>query len=329
MCQPTNDLRRSRVRFKRVFALMGLVLMTGCAPAVNPGTPSTALLFVINGRQASILVFSNLSTIDGNVAPAAVIEGAATDLDRPGDMTVDSNEALIVTDTFDASINIYENARTLNGNVPPSRKVVGAATQLVAPGGVAYDPVADELYVADIDIPAILVFAAVSTAAFDGDVAPARKISEPNTITANMGGLALTQDGDLIVGDQGFAFHALQNVASLDGPIDSADVFTFPRFGSIFDVFVDQGDRLYATGNFIQVWLNASNPFLPASLSVKSDATGIVVDASGTAYATNPFNDAIEIWQTMAARDPAQPVDRLIEGPATLLNGPSGVALLP
>lgn len=315
--------------------LTGALLLTlvtvgpGCMPANSPQAPSTALLFVINTGTNSILVFSNLTTSNGNIAPSATIEGAATDLDRPADITIDVNEALIVTDPFDASINVYENARTLNGNVAPTRKVVGAATQLNSPGGVAYDAAADELYVADTGIPAVLVFAAVSTSAFDGDVAPVRKISEPNSITTNMSGLALSQDGDLIVGDLGFAFHVLLNVAGLDGPIDSADAFTYVRFGSIVDVFVDQADRLYATGNFIQVWLNASNPFLPTSLSVKSDATGIVVDAAGTAYAADPFNNTIEIWENMASRNPALPVDRVIQGAATQLDNPGGVALLP
>ncbi len=306
------------------------VLVSGCVPGTNPQASSTALLFVANPGANNILVFSNLGTIEGDVAPTAVIEGPATELSRPTFILFDKDESLIVTNDGIASISVYENGRTLSGNIPPTRKVEGIATQLVSPGGLAYDPIADELYVADGDIPAILVFADVSTAAFDGDIAPVRKISEPNLITASMSGMALSQDGNLIIADVGFAIHVLIDAASLDGPVNDPNfALTYPRFGSIFDVFVDQDDRLYSTGNRILFWLNPSTPDLVPNLSVQSFTVGIAVDSGGSAYVTDPAENEIEVWGSFATRDPALPADRVIAGATTQLDTPTIVALLP
>lgn len=141
-------------------------------PTPVPPTPQ-GKLYVTNQDSNSILRFDNALNATGNVAPGAVITGAATTLAAPQFITLDAAaDRLYVANASGPSVLVFDGISTKNGNVAPNRNITGANTQFIAPSSVALDKGRDLLYVADgaeID-----VFPSASTVT--GDVAPTRDI---------------------------------------------------------------------------------------------------------------------------------------------------------
>ena len=141
-------------------------------PTPVPPTPH-GKLYVTNQDANSILRFDNALNATGNVAPGAVISGAATTMAQPQFITLDAAaDRLYVANANGPSVLIFDGISTKSGNVAPTRSIIGANTQFVTPSSVALDKGRDLLYVADgaeID-----VFSSASTV--NGDVSPARDI---------------------------------------------------------------------------------------------------------------------------------------------------------
>ena len=87
-------------------------------------------LFVTNGNTDSITVYAR--TANGNTSPLRAIQGAATGLNGPRGLFVDTfnNELLVANDTNN-SITVY--SLSANGNTAPLRTLLGAATGLSLP----------------------------------------------------------------------------------------------------------------------------------------------------------------------------------------------------
>src|SRR6185312_8536866 len=135
----------------------------GPTPTGSPSpTPSGApgKLYVTNINNNSIMRFDNASTADGNLAPAAVISGAATQIIAPRHIFVDgAADRLFIANQGD--VLVFDSASTKTGNAPPSRSISGAATGIASPIDVAVDDTKDLLYVADTRD--VLVFTSAST----------------------------------------------------------------------------------------------------------------------------------------------------------------------
>jgi hypothetical protein len=91
---------------------------------------------------------------NGNVTPKRVIAGAATLLDRPQGLTIDTvrDELIVGNSAFDhnpGSIITFD--RTANGNVAPIRQLAGSNTQLCNPISVQFDATRGELLTANSD----------------------------------------------------------------------------------------------------------------------------------------------------------------------------------
>src|SRR5258708_4694577 len=154
-------------------------------PVTTPPPPTTPVgkLYVSNTATPSIVRFDNAlaGNTSGNIAPSATISGAATLLDTPAYILVDStNDRLYVADpgnpasaTSNPSILIWDNASTKTGNVAPTRNITGLATTLAQPFDLALDTGRNLLYVADG--PDVEVFSSASTSS--GNVVPARTLS--------------------------------------------------------------------------------------------------------------------------------------------------------
>src|SRR5712691_639131 len=129
-------------------------------------------LFVTN-QGGSVTVYAR--TANGDVAPLRTLAGAATGLNTPVGLAVDTvNNELAVANLTNNSVTVY--ARTANGNVAPLRTLSGAATGLNGPFGLALDTVNNELLVANNGNAApysITVYARTA----NGNVAPLRTIS--------------------------------------------------------------------------------------------------------------------------------------------------------
>lgn len=196
-------------------------------PPVTTPPPTTPVgkLYVSNTVTPSIVRFDNAlaGTTSGNIAPSATISGAATLLDTPLYLLVDSaNDRLYVADpgnpvTGNPSILIWDGAGTKTGNVAPTRNISGAATFLTQPADLALDGTRNLLYV--IDGQDVLVFASASTSS--GNVAPDRIL---NT-TFNIGAILLDAANDrLFLADPGSNAIRIYDGASAlaAGPITAA-----------------------------------------------------------------------------------------------------------
>lgn len=136
-------------------------------------------LYVASGYSyTTILVFTQASTTNGNVAPARSIT-SATLYSTPCWLWLDSlsNELYVICRYNGIGAFVFTNATTANGNVVPTRKIT--ATQALGGFGGPFwlDSTSDQLYVAHQGIKepgSILVFDNAST--INGNVTPSRVI---------------------------------------------------------------------------------------------------------------------------------------------------------
>ena len=178
---------------QRLFAVLGLLMLFVFGCQISPrrtvggsggggGGSTGGQLYVATGN--SILRFSNAESANGNIAPTATINGAATRLSNPQHLFLDTaSDRLFVANQGDGSVLIFDNASTLTGNAAPTRVISGNLTTLSAPVDVALDTTNNLLYVADGT--SIRVLGSASTVF--GNVAPVRNFNMGVTV----GGLLL------------------------------------------------------------------------------------------------------------------------------------------
>ena len=153
----------------------------------------------------AILVFGR--TQSGNTPPRRIIQGSLTHLYSPQGVAVDDmhNELVVSNDTR-LSVLVFD--RLANGNVAPLREIIGPKTGITNPQGIVLDPVHDEIVVSDEGKakanppvpPALRVFRRTD----DGDVAPLRVISGPDTGMLRPRQIQLDpQRDELVIADRG------------------------------------------------------------------------------------------------------------------------------
>jgi Bacterial Ig-like domain len=97
-------------------------------------------LYVGDYGSSSILVFSNASTVNGDIAPARTLSGVNTTLNEPWNIWLDSaNNRLYVANFAKASVLVFDSANTINGDVAPSRTIAGSNTGLSGPAAMWLD----------------------------------------------------------------------------------------------------------------------------------------------------------------------------------------------
>ncbi len=243
-------------------------------------------IYVANYANNSILVFDNVRSLSGGVAPDRTI--SAGTLSGPTALFIDAvNDRLYVASAGADSILIYDNASTLNGFVTPSRTVTGTATTLNAPSGIFVDTPRNLLYAAN-GTNQILVFNNADSIA--GNVAPARTIDG----LTNPGGIYVDIMADRLYAvntgpSSVFIFDNASTATNITPPdrilSGGSSLLNQPR-----DVFVDTGaDRLYVTNaadKSILVFNSAStvnNPAVPDRRLSPAPATtpwGVYVDVT-------------------------------------------------
>jgi hypothetical protein len=149
-------------------------------------------LFVANNGDLSVLIFDNISTKTGNVAPERTIAGSLTTLISPTDVSLDKGRNLLyVADDID--IHVFASASTATGNIAPARNIsVGFAVSAILVDGTN-----DRLYVANQAGNAIAIFDSAST--LSGPVSATRTIQGAATHLATPGGLQIDGLGRLVV----------------------------------------------------------------------------------------------------------------------------------
>ncbi len=178
----------SVLRFENFSTLSGNVAPDGVLTGPNTTLsgpsrlfldPVNNWLYVTDWDNASVLVFDNASTINGDVAPIRVISGTNTGLVNPEGIAVDlTRNILYVADWEGNAVRVWDNADSVDGDVPPDRVIEGANTLLQSPADIFLEPVADHLYVANFYSPGvspeITIYYSASTAS--GDISPSRCI---------------------------------------------------------------------------------------------------------------------------------------------------------
>lgn len=182
-----------------------------------------------------ILVFRNASTLNGNVAPAAVLKFGVPGI-GPRDMVLDeANDRLFVLSNGE-EIQVFDNASALaSGQMVPNRVISGPNVGLVAPVHIALDT-AGRLLVSNLAFPSapnsINIYANAATA--NGDVAPVAMISGSGTglDVSAPGNLAVytgpgaSVGGDLYVSTELGKVLVFSNIAAANGNVIPARTFT-------------------------------------------------------------------------------------------------------
>jgi hypothetical protein len=159
---------------------------------------STNRLFVANQGGASVLIFSNASTMTGNAAPIAVLTSTGN-IVSPVDVAIDTtNNLLYVADG--QNILVFSGESTLSGaiNTPPVR----AINFTFAVGAISLDAATNTLFIADPADNAVDILPGASAANGTGAllVSP---IAGSATLLSVPNGMALDGGGRLIVSNAG------------------------------------------------------------------------------------------------------------------------------
>jgi hypothetical protein len=234
--------------------------------------------------------------------PKRVIAGAATLLDRPAALLVDSvhGELYVANDVDPADAAILVFALGASGNAAPVRILKGAQTGLGGPIGMALDLVHNELVVVNYKVTAggsITVYPRT----FQGNVAPLRTIQGSLTGFNRPQALALDlAHNELLLANSFF-----------DNTISLGEILVFPRTGS---------GNIASTRKITGPNTGLCNPIgmtfdrVHDELVITNAAVNIVCDPSVVVHAR-------------AGTGNVAPVRAIGPGPASDLNSPEGAAV--
>lgn len=218
-----NSTTNTLLRFDNAFTASGNATPAATIVGANTTFSSPAFmtldapndrLYIADNGDLSVVIYDNISTKNGNVAPSRIIAGAATNLTTPTDVALDKvRNLLYVAD--DVDIHVFASASTVNGNQAPARDL----TVPFAVSAIFIDATNDRLFVADQAGNAVAVYDHASTLA-SGTIAANRAISGAATQLSNPGGLQLDGAGRLIVSNASPARITIYaNAATADGNI--------------------------------------------------------------------------------------------------------------
>lgn len=182
-----------------IFAFSGASTINGNSPPVRTigvgfivsaifFDPANDRLFAADTAGNTVRVYDGASLLNGAVAANRIISGAATQLNKPAGLQVDTAGRLIVSNFGTPSITIYSSGATTSGNVTPVATIAGSNTGLGAPTQMILNnaTTTGDLHVADGKSAAVLVFTNIGSA--NGNITPARNISGANTGLARSAG---------------------------------------------------------------------------------------------------------------------------------------------
>jgi sugar lactone lactonase YvrE len=234
------------------------------APSTNLSGPATSLanpadivvtasgvLIAVNlgAAPASLTVYPNASTANGNVVPARNVQGASTGLNGPVTIAISTaNDLAFVANnagTFD--INVFAGASTAGflGNLAPTRTIKSAA--LNHPFGINFGA-NDQLYVANNAASNIVVFNNASTR--NGVITPDRTLTN-----AAFAGLfdCFVDAGDRLYVVNGAAggnkIHVINAASTKNGAVTIDSTLTVTGAVSLTAIAVDKNQTGYIVDN--------------------------------------------------------------------------------
>jgi len=316
---------------KRILGLAFFALMVGgCSAATTTTTPPTPqTIYAGNVGNNSITVFAPRS--NGNVAPTATITGAATLLNEPFYLFVDSSGNIWASNwTGGVAGSITKYTAGSNGNAAPANTITGAATLLIGPCGLFVDGTG-KLYQANCNGKTVNVFGPGAT----GNIAPVQSISGAATTLNFPEGLTVDSAGNIWVGDCNGAAPGIKvwpNGAT--GNVAPTKTITNAAMTCVDGVALDAAGNIYAAnrggaGDAIFVFAaSASGASVPIQ-TISGAATllnapyDVSIDNFGDIW-VGSRNDILA-WPPGTTGNVAPSVD--IAGAATTIAEPWGLAL--
>jgi hypothetical protein len=155
-------------------------------------------LYAADATGSQIAIFDAASTLNGPKTPTRTISGAATQLNAPSGVLLDSNGRLVVSNggVTGPSITIYSSASVAaGGNATPVAVLNGVNTTFNTPNQIVLNTAATggDLYVTDPAAGAVDIF--TNLAAANGSPAPARRLTgtgvTQSTVAPTARGIAL------------------------------------------------------------------------------------------------------------------------------------------
>lgn len=310
-------------------------------PTPTPAPAATGKLYITSGSQNSILRFDNAFTTNGNIAPAATISGAATQLATPVYLALDTTaDRLFVADRSSASILVFDQISTKPGNVAPDRVISGVATNLFVPVQPFLDGSRNLLYVSD-DID-VLVFNNASIA--NGNVASARDIQPGFSVGAIF--VDSTNDRLFVADSNGDAINIYDNASTLDGSVTTPSrqiKGAATGLANPAGLQIDGSGRLVvsnASPPSITVYAAAAsaNGNISPVATISGGNTGFVspnqiafdTTARDTLYVADPGSGSIMVFTSFFTANGNLAPTRVISGTSTTLSATglnSGIAL--
>ena len=310
-------------------------------PTPTPAPAATGKLYVTSGSQNSIVRFDNAFTTNGNVAPAATISGAATQLATPIYLALDGgSDRLFVVDRSSASILVFDQISTKTGNIAPNRVISGISTNLFVPVQPFLDGSRNLLYVSD-DVD-VLVFNNASTA--NGNVASARDIQPGFSVGAIF--VDSTNDRLFVTDPNGNAVNVYDNASTLNGTVATPSrqiKGAATGLGTPIGLQIDGSGRLVVSNSSppsITVYAAAAtaNGNISPVATISGGNTGFVspnqiafdTTARDTLYVADPGSGSIDVFTSFSIANGNLAPTRVISGASTTLSTTglnSGIAL--
>lgn len=308
------------------FALVVLLAGLGVLAFAAPGAADT---FVTSGDK--ILVYYNFDS--GDQAPRGEISGAQTGLSSPFVLALDLVHRELWAAGLGAKILVFD--MDVMGDVAPVRKIEGAATGIAGPRGLMIDLVHDEVFVTDFETDSVSVFARTA----DGDQAPLRTLTGAATGLNGpvLGFLDLVHD-ELVVPNYSaapriafFARTASGDTApvrviagNLTGVINPRSTIVNLQTDRVVVSDYDQASlRVYQRGVGGNVGFLGE---LAGALTEIQNPYQIVLTNYGEAViGTDTSANARVVVHGLTSSGNVAP-SRVLTGPATLLDNPTGVA---
>jgi hypothetical protein len=316
-----------------------ILFLTSCVISPRRGGTSggsggtgTGQLYVSDEGGNAILRFSGATAATGNIAPAANISGASTQLSNPQYIFSDpANDRLYVANLNASNVLVFEKVSTLNGNVSPSRVI--SSTSLATPTDVAVDTGRDLLYVADTH--EVAVFTGASTA--NGTTLAVRILQ----LTFTPGAILLDASSDrLFVADNvNNAIDIFDGASTLNGAVAATRSLTgsSTQLNQPFGLRIDGVGRLIVS-DFgtpgITIYTNAASingnvapvVVISGSNTTLAGPTQLAIDTTtnaGELYVGDPFGGNVVVFSSIGTATGtlnAVP-NRNITGANTLLTG--------
>jgi hypothetical protein len=316
------------------------------------GTPEDATrLFVVN-NNAELTSYAGAAALDGETPPTTRLSlGASTSLFQPRDVALTAYGRLLVA-RQNGGIVGYDDGLAADAETAASVVVEGTDTGLDSPVTMALASASDTLYVGGPQLAdGVLVYDAVSSDAFDGNVPPTRTFGptdraphDPDgTIQLSIDAMVLDATGSLFFSDTSGDDVNHSRVLFYDDPAAQSGasepdaVFTSAAWSRIEDMAIDGTGTLFVVDATDTVFVYEAADTLEGEVQPSRTVgiplggvslTGLALSSTGLGYVADDMNHAIYTLDAIATLDGNVEPLRTLAGFETRLRNPRKMLLV-